>query len=196
MTEHRRGNRRLDPMSRLRFATARALYETFPVAVTKLKVAPTDASPVAFLKKLSSDEKLDDAVTFCAFLLPRREAVWWACGSARSCLGAGVPSPADGLDAAEAWVHEPNEQRRLIALDVGSRGGDDDALTWLARAAGWAGGTLTVDPKKPVPVPQYLTPRAARIAILLSAHGLAPAERAPRMRARIAEGIKLAEGGP
>jgi len=183
-------------MSRLRFATARALYEAFPAEVTKLKVAPTDASPVAFLNKLSSEEKLDDAVTFCVYLLPRREAVWWACGSARSLLGDGVPSHAECLDAAEAWVHEPTEQRRLAAFDVGSRSDNNDALTWLARAAGWAGGTLTVDAKKPVPVPQHLTPTAARIAILLSAHGLAPEQRTPRIRARIAEGIKLAEGGP
>jgi hypothetical protein len=44
-----------------------------------------------------------------------------------------------------------------------------------------------------VPVPQYLTPCAARIAILLSANGIEPAQRTSRMRARIAEGIKLAD---
>jgi hypothetical protein len=181
-------------MSRLRFATARALFETFPSSVTRITAAPTDDSPLVFLNKLSANEQLNDAVTFCAYLLPRREAVWWACGSARSFLGDSVPTHADGLDAAEAWVHEPNEERRLIALDVGSRGDHNNALTWLALAAGWAGGTLHANPKMPVPVPQYLTPRAARLAILLSANGVAPAERASRMRARIAEGMKLAEG--
>lgn len=182
-------------MSRLRFATARALYETFPPAVTRLKVAPTDESPLVFLSKLSDEEKLEDAVTFCAYLLPRREAVWWACGSARSLLGTIEPSRAEALSAAEAWVREPTDTRRLTALEIGSRGDNNDALTWLARAAGWAGGTLNGDAKPPVPAPQYLTPRAARIAILLSAQQIAPAERTPRMRTRIAEGMKLADAG-
>jgi hypothetical protein len=180
-------------MSRLRFATARALFETFPVAVTKLAVAPTDESALVFLKNLSADEKLDDAVTFCAYLLPRREAVWWACGSARSFLGDIAPSRTTGLSAAETWVREPSEKHRLIALDVGNNGDANDALNWLALAAGWAGGMLSANPKAPVPVPQYMTPRAVRIATLLSANGIDPAERTSRMRARVAEGIKLAE---
>jgi hypothetical protein len=46
-----------------------------------------------------------------------------------------------------------------------------------------------------VPVPQYMTPRAARIAILLSARHVELTERTPRMRSRIEEGIKLAETG-
>ncbi len=181
-------------MSRLRFATARALFETFPSSVTKLTAAPTAESPLVFLKNLSDGDKLDDAVTFCAYLLPRREAVWWACGSARSFLGDIPSGRAEGLSAAEAWVQEPNEQRRQVALDVGNKSDSNDALTWLALAAGWAGGMLSSHPKMPVPVPQYMTPRAARIAILLSANGVEPTERASRMRARIGAGIKLAEG--
>ncbi len=183
-------------MSRLRFATARALYETFPPAVTRLKVAASDDSPLAFLKDLSNREKLEDAVTFCAYLLPRREAVWWACASARSFLGAIEPARAQALNAAEAWVREPDEAHRLAALGVGSRGDPNDAPTWLALAAGWAGGTLNGDAKPPVPAPQYLTPRAARIAILLGAQRTAPVERTARLRACIAEGMKLADAGP
>jgi hypothetical protein len=183
-------------MSRLRFATARALYEAFPPAVTRLKAAATDDAPLVFLKDLSEREKVDDAVTFCAYLLPRREAVWWACGSVRAMLGTIEPRRAAGLGAAEAWVREPDEAHRSAALDVGLRGDQNDAVTWLARAAGWAGGSLNVDPKVPVPSPQYLTPSAARIAILLSAQPIAPPERTARLRACIADGMKLADAGP
>lgn len=181
-------------MSRLRFTTARALFETFPSSVTRITAAPTDDSPVVFLKKLSAAEQFNDAVTFCAYLLPRRTTVWWACGSVRAFLGDIAPDRTAGISAAETWVHEPSEQNRLIALDVGNKGDSNDAPTWLARAAGWAGGILGANPQASVPVPQYLTPCAARIAILLSANGLDPAQRTSRMRARIAEGIKLAEG--
>src|SRR5229473_3186356 len=74
-------------MSRVRFATARALYETFPEVSEQIKVAPTDQFPIDFLKDLVSKDKLDEAVAFCAYLLPRREAVWWACTCARASLG-------------------------------------------------------------------------------------------------------------
>jgi len=183
-------------MSRVRFATARALYETFPADVTRITVAPTDEAPVTFLKNLSDAGKLEDAVTFCAFLLPRREAVWWACGCTKAFLGNHAAGRTAGLRAAEAWVHEPTEEHRVAALDVGNRGEPDDPSTWLALGAGWSGGMLSAHPKMPAPVPQYLTPGAARIAILLAAEHIEPGDRTPRMRARIAEGIKLAEDGP
>src|SRR3974390_2972918 len=116
-------------MSRLRFATARALYEAFPPAVTRLKAAATDDAPLVFLKDLSEREKVDDAVTFCAYLLPRREAVGGACGGGRrlSMLGASEPRRPAGLGAAEAWVREPDEAHRSAALDVGLRGDHNDA---------------------------------------------------------------------
>jgi uncharacterized protein DUF6931 len=183
-------------MSRVRFATAQALFETFPASVTGLTVTPTDEPPVAFLRNLSAAEKLEDAVTFCAYLLPRREAVWWACESVKALLGNVGATGTASLRAAETWVRDPSEQHRLAALEIGGRGNSDDPWTWLALGAGWSGGMLSAHPKMPAPTPQYLTPGAARIAILLSAHSLAPEERTPRMRGRIAEGIKLAEGGP
>jgi hypothetical protein len=182
-------------MSQVRFATARSLFETFPMAVTRLSVTPTDELPIVFLRNLSALEKFEDAVTFCAYLLPRREAVWWACAGVRAFLGDIARSRAVGLFAAEAWVREPDADHRQSALRVGTKGDSNDPLTWLALGAGWSGGMLSAHPKMPVPVPQDLTARAARIAILLSAQLIKPPERKPRMEACIVEGIKLAESG-
>jgi hypothetical protein len=182
-------------MSRLRFATARALFESFNPSITKLAVAPTYESPLFFLANLSAQEKFDDAVTFCAYLLPRREAVWWACGSARALLSDIPQGPGASLRAAEAWVNDPDEQHREAALKVGAQGDANDSLTWLALAAGWSGGMLSSHPQMQVAVPQYMTARAARIAILLSARFAKPSERTLRMRACIANGIELAKSG-
>jgi hypothetical protein len=180
-------------MSRVRFTTARSVFETFPELATKSAVAPTDDPPILFLKNLSAREKFEDAVAFCAHLLPRREAVWWACGSARAFLGDLVQGQVGGLLAAETWVHEPNDKNRLLALQIGTGSDNSDPLTWLALAAGWSGGMLSSSPNPPVPVPHYLTARAVRIAILLSARHIKSPERPQRMRACIAEGVKLAE---
>ena len=70
-------------MSRVRFTTARSVFETFPELASKSTVSPTDEPAIVFLKSLSARQKFEDAVAFCAHLLPRREAVWWGCAMGR-----------------------------------------------------------------------------------------------------------------
>ena len=76
-----------------------------------------------------------------------------------------------------------------------TKGDSNDPLSWLALSAGWSGGMLLVHPKFPVSVPPYMTPRAARIAILLSARTVKTEQYAARMQACIVDGIRLAESG-
>jgi hypothetical protein len=182
-------------MSRVRFTTARSVFETFPSLASKCSAAATDDPPIAFLKNLSAQEQFEDAVAFCAHMLSRREAVWWGCGTVRDFWADIAQGNIHGLTAAETWVHEPTDKNRLLALQLGNGSDNSDPMTWLALGAGWSGGMLTAASNPPVPVPHYLTARAVRIAILLSARYIKGAERRERMRACIAEGIKLAEAG-
>lgn len=182
-------------MSRVRFATARALYETFPEVYDKIRLPPTDQFPIEFLNGLTSKGKLDEAVAFCAYLLPRREAVWWACGCSRASLGE-IPQDRNAcLLAAEAWVYNPDDEHRKAALDLGAKSDSNDPLTWLALSAGWSGGLLVTLPNLLVPTPAYMTARAARIAVLLSVAKAGKQQRAGRLEACIADGVKLAETG-
>jgi len=181
-------------MTVLRFATARALFDSFPELWKKIRTQPTEQPPIDFLKGLSSANKLTDAVTFCAFLLPRREVVWWACRCFRVLAGE-VAAREPGLLAAEAWVQDPGDQHRRAALDIGTNEDSSNPATWLALAAGWSGGFQAFSPNRQVPVPQHLTPRAARIAVLTSLQKLRMPARQDRLRDCIADGVKLAEGG-
>jgi hypothetical protein len=182
-------------MSRVRFATASALVETFPKSVTKIAAAPTEEQPIVFLEKLSQQHQFEDAVTFCAYLLPRREAVWWACGCARALLGDIAASRAGPVIAAEEWVNIPDDEHRRAALERGTQSDKNDPLSWLALGAGWSGGALLEHPQLSVPMPPYMTPIAARIAVLLSARTVKPDQYIARMRACIIDGIGLAETG-
>jgi hypothetical protein len=182
-------------MSQTRFVTTLALFETFPPSVTGIAADPTDEPPTTFLKRLSAQHKFEDAITFCAYLLSRREAIWWACGCVRGMLGEIDASRAGSISAAEAWVYDPDDEHRRAALEIGTRGDSNDPLSWLALGAGWSGGALVPHPQVLVPAPAYMTPRAARIAILLSARGSRPEQYTARMQACIVDGIRLAETG-
>ena len=178
----------------VRFATARAVFESYPEVETKIGVAPTDHPPIDFAKGLLSSGKLADALTFCAYLLPRREAVWWACASVRR-LQPDIPrEDADGLRAAEAWVATPDDEHRRAALAIGTQGDSNHPATWLALAAGWSGGVQACGAKQ-LPVPAYMTARAARIAVFLSAAKVGSRQRQSGMQSCIVDGIRLAETG-
>ena len=179
-------------MSRARFPTARSLFEAFPELGRGSTIAPGDETPVAYLKKLLAQDKVDEAVKFCAHLLPRREAVWWACGCVRMLLGDIPAERAACLIAAEKWVHHPSEELQKAALKLGSESDGNDGLTWLALAAGWSGGVLFAKSDGPVAMPHYLTGRAAGTAVLLSSIG-SKLERPARLKQCVGEGIKLAE---
>ena len=182
-------------MSLVRFATAEALFETFPELSQKISAKPSEQSPIEFLRGLVTTGKIDDAVTFCAYLLPRREAVWWACRSARASSDHFAGDSAAALLAAEAWVKEPDDERRQAALELGTRGHCDDPLTWVALAAGWAGGFLESGPHLSIPMPQYMTARATHAAILISASSVKRDQRPAYLQACIADGTRLAENG-
>jgi hypothetical protein len=182
-------------MSRVRFATTRALYETFPEVSEKIGIPPTDQFPIEFLKDLTSKGKLDEAVAFCAYLLPRREAVWWACRCARASLDEIPQDRSACLLAAEAWVYHPDDEHKKTALELGTKSDSNDPLTWLALAAGWSSGLLIALPNLSVPVPAYMTARAARIAVLLSGAKTGKHQRTACLQACVAEGIKLAQTG-
>jgi hypothetical protein len=185
----------VEAKSRVRFATTRALFETFPELRTKIGDEPTDQCPIDFLRGLVAQGRLGEAVTLCAFLLPRREAVWWACRCVKALSGDIRQERAHRLLAAEAWVREPTDVRRRAALSVGSDDTSSSPLTWLALAAGWSGGSLSAQPKTQPPMPPYLTARAVCIAVLLSADALEKDQCGARLQAWIAEAIELAQAG-
>ena len=100
-----------------RFSSANDVFEAFPAARDDIDVPPTDEAAAAyFMRSLMASDTPEDTVAFCAYLLPRREAVWWGCQSVKSLHPAARSSEEDqALAAAEAWVREPEEERRAEA---------------------------------------------------------------------------------
>lgn len=176
-------------MAALRFATARAVFDAFPTAGEDIGTAPGEEGPWAFAEALLESPTPEDAVGFCAYVLPRREAVWWACQCVRMVPSAIAGGDEEAIVAAEDWVRTPDEERRRAALRAGMSRERRSAATWLLLAAGWAGGSM-IEGEHPVAAPGHLTAKAARAAVLIGlAH--APRERPGRLRAFVDAAIRL-----
>jgi hypothetical protein len=156
-------------MARPRFATARELIGAFPFARHDLEAKPTEQPPVEFIQSLAASGAYRDAVSCCAYLLPRREAVWWACQCVRASGKTLLPEEKAALDAAEAWVRMPEEDLRQAALSFGTDEPTDSAAIWACRAAALSGGIVSNTPKGPVRAQPEATARAARAAVLIAA---------------------------
>jgi hypothetical protein len=170
------------------------VFDAFPSAADDVRAEPSDEAPVAFAYALAEGPTPEDALSFCAYLLPRREAVWWSCQSVRAFMPALIDKEMHVLQTAEAWVREPVDQNRRAAMSVGMDGDRNVATTWVALAAAWSGGTMVVG-ESAVPVAPHLTARAVRIAVLTALARVPAKDRASRIRACLDGAIRLA-GGP
>lgn len=155
-------------MALLRFPTVRDLYDAFPTALDDVGLPATDEECMALLRSLTTSEAWNSAISLCAYLLPRRQAVWWGCRSLRSMQPQLSRSEAAILDVAEAWVREPDEAHRRKVLDIGTRADGRLPATWIALAAGWSGGSI-VPPEFPfLRAPPEQTARAVRAGLLIA----------------------------
>jgi hypothetical protein len=179
--------------SRIRFATARDVFEAFPDLRYVAPPPGDESAPLDYARHLLASPRPADAIVFLAYLLPRREAVWWA----RQCVGAILGSGADdvALRAADAWVRAPEEENRLAALEMGTAGDQRLATTWLALAAAWSGGSMCAPDKKLMAAPITACAKAANAAIVLAATVGDPLAIGPRIAACAEAGVRFAEGG-
>jgi hypothetical protein len=176
---------------RLRFSTARQVFEAFPTAVDDIEVEPADEAPLDFARKLLG--RRFEALVYLAYLLPRREAVWWGCQCVRAIAGSRADDAA--LRAAEAWVRNPDETTRRAALNLGWTRNARLATTWLALAAGQSGGSIAAEDAPYVAAPPQATALDVKAAVILAIAQSPPANQAAWLTACVEAAIRFAEGG-
>jgi len=179
-------------MALLRFAAAREVFEAFPSAHVDIKTAPTDQSPIAYLRDLAKGPTPDEAIAFCAYLLPRREAVWWASQCVRELLGEPTATDETALNAAEDWVRGPEEANRRRVLEIGFAADRSAASTWVALAAAGSGGPMIISEYTAPPAPPQLTAQAAFTAIEIALGGRK--DRAKLISECVERGVRITEG--
>jgi hypothetical protein len=179
--------------SRIRFGTAQNVFEAF-ADLRHVAPPPCDeTAPLDYARQLLVSARPAHAIVFLAYLLPRREAVWWA----QQCVGAILGPRADdaAYRAAAAWVRVPEEENRRAALALSNSGDQSVATTWLALAAAWSGGSICAPDQKPMAAPISACAKAANAAIVLATCADGPLAIPQWIRACAEAGIRFAEGG-
>jgi Family of unknown function (DUF6931) len=183
-------------MSQVRFSTVQDLFQAYPMARHDIGRAEAGMPSLDFLQEVADAGNWHQAVSFCAYLLPRRVAVAWGCRSLRRMFDHFDANESRALKFAETWVQQPDEQSRNKALAVGNANDPEQPATWLALAAGWSGGSVVPAEFPPVEAQPDQTARAVRAALLIG-HCRLPRGSGDRiMTACLEDGIQLARGEP
>ena len=176
---------------RVRFTLAEQVLEAFPNAADSIALAPGGLKPLDFLRRLIAQGRRFDAVTFAAFVLPRREAVWWGCQCVRAVSGVAD----EALAAAEAWVRNPDDASRYAALALADKVRRRTPTHWLAFAAGHSGGNIAPEGAPPVTPGPHMAGSGVKAGVIL-ALAQKPAREQPAWTVACAEAaLRFAEGG-
>jgi uncharacterized protein DUF6931 len=183
-------------MSQVRFSTVQDLFEAFPMAAQDVGKVDVGMRSLDFLRSLIDRRDWEHAISFCAYLLPRRTAVAWGCRSLRQMVERFDTNEDRAIGFAEAWVEEPAEATRGKALAIGNINDHNAPATWLALAAGWSGGSVVPPEFDPIEAKPEKTARAVRVALFVALSRLTSDNKDRIMTACLEDGIQFARGGP
>ena len=176
---------------RLRFSTARQVFEAFPPAAGDIVTKPSDDDPLTYLRSLLTGPTPEDAISFCAYMLPRREAVWWACQCVRQIQNPLSAADEQFIGKAEAWVKDSDEDARQHVQEAVANSDLDTPATWIAMGVVWSGGSISGPGNPPVPPPPHATAQAMRAAVLTFLARVDRRERQNYLNASVMSALKL-----
>jgi hypothetical protein len=126
------------------------------------------AGPQELLAALTQIEAHRDALAALALMLPRRQAVWWACLGVRLLPDlARRPAEQVAVEVAEAWVQTQRAEECERALTASELCPLGSPATYAALAAWWCGPSLAPRGQQPVAPASFLPGVGVRSALIL-----------------------------
>lgn len=177
----------------LRFKTARDLFIAYPAAAQDMRAVPSDQPSLDFCRALLAGKVPEEAVTFCAYLLPDRAAIWWG----HECLShlTDLLEEQDRklLALVRDWVSEPQMRWHQTAIDEATATDQRTPAVWIALATGWAAEGPAAHRMTTATPSRLPTARAVNAGILAGLARVALADRLAILTAFVEMGIQLAE---
>ena len=150
----------------MRFASARDAFLALPEIAEDIEARPGGQSSLQFLDELRRSAVPEDAITFCAYVIPVREAVWWGHQCVLHSKYSMTAHEQDVLDLVEQWVADTSERSRYAVMDRASPLHPRTPAVWVGLGAAWSGGSLTAPDQPATPPAPHFTPRALNAGVL------------------------------
>ncbi len=149
--------------------TAREILARYEPGAAAVALAEEDTSPPRFMELLFARELYEDALSFLAYGLPRREALWWGLG----CVSEITPEESPpailrALAVVEEWVGGPNDERRREAMVAAEEATYGTPAGCLALAVFFSEGSMAPPDCPAVPVGEWFCARTTAAALLLA----------------------------
>lgn len=151
--------------------------------------------PRQFVDELIAAGNVRDAITFLAYALPKREAVWWGAACAESARkGTAGGREITAIATARKWVTDPSEENRRAAEAIAMADKDGTPAGYASLAAFFSGGSLAPPDLPEVPPDDKLTAQIVAASIPLAAADGDPLTVDERLLAFLKTGIAIADG--
>jgi predicted component of type VI protein secretion system len=156
--------------------------------------AATVKSPDELINQMATEGKFLDALRLRAYLLTKREAVWWGYLCVREDLDQPLPgAQSAALEAAAAWVADPDEKNRRAAEERAAALKYSGVGATLALSAFWSDGSIAPEGNPDVPPDERLTSQGVAAALISAAyHGDATRAKS-RIHNFLSRGKEIAE---
>ncbi|MFY0633361.1 MAG: hypothetical protein JXQ91_06090 [Vannielia sp.] len=174
---------------------AQELYQAIPEIEEDVTARPNGHSSIDFIGALSKGDTPEEAITYCAYVLPRRFAVWWGHECLKRIEEKLDQTDKDMLELAAKWVGDPDEDKRYKALDAAMEAKSKSPGVWMALGAGWASGSMAGPDVPPVPPPPFLTARAVNAGLLSALARYDVTTRAEHLQRFVRMALMLTEEG-
>lgn len=176
--------------------TAAELLKNFEVSEEAEEHLVPDTAPEVSIDRLMEAGLYPDAIKLLAHGLPKREAVWWACLSARDIQNPQTDEDnVNALIAAESWVKKPSEEARLRCKELGEKTKHKTPASWAATAASWCHGSMARPGEPAIEPPEHLYAHAVAGSVTLAAVLSDPVNPSKQFSRYLKQGLDLARGG-
>ncbi|MBS8225488.1 DUF6931 family protein [Vannielia litorea] len=179
----------------LRFEVAQELYDAIPEIEEDVTARPAGHTSITFIETLAKSDTPEEALTYCAYVLPRRFAVWWGHECLKKIDETLDDADRDMLELAAKWVGDPDEDSRYRALDAAMEAKVKSPGVWVALGAGWSSGSMAGADVPPVPPPPFLTARAVNAGLLSALARYEVKARAEHLQRFVRMALLLTEEG-
>jgi uncharacterized protein DUF6931 len=183
-------------LKKIKQAKAKEVTALFELSEQGQNLLTDDMATTEYIRLLIENEDYPDAVSFFAYALPKREATWWACLCARSCLNdQSKANEIKAIELAEAWVYKPTSENCKPNYQAAEITAFKSAASWAAMAAFWSGDNISPVEGSIVAPADDLTAKAVVGAVMLAAIQEGGDKIKEKYQLFMHQGIDIASGG-